>query len=380
MENEPDFRSARTPGGTPGSRSATTGAISFLELCRSGRVLRAGIPCCASGRFHGQAVALDSSICRCATWRWSSCRRSSWLWISVLRALICCSKLHYGRPFWHSLGWVRTRPGEAREPFSYGFVLAFASRAHRGRCSARPISQTPMKELLSRPQLGAADRGIRRHAGAACEELAFRGFLQPRWCARSGRRRDRAGRHAVRPAASARSTAGSWRHGLLITLAGVGVRLDALGLRIDARPPPSCTPPTISLSSPRLFAQRRKLPDHMVETIQWTERGRGHDRPDAPAARGDATSPAATYQRSRRRHPRHGHPRRAGHRRGRGHGRRAGRAADRRPDLDAQFEKICDTLAAHAPHGRQSVLGHRPHEAAVRRLARAGRWRKSARA
>ena len=38
----------------------------------------------------------------------------------------------------------------------------------------------------------------------------------------------------------------------------------------------------------------------------------------------------------------------------------------------AQLETICDTLAAHAPHGGQSVLGHRPHEAALRCRCAAG--------
>ena len=49
-------------------------------------------------------------------------------------------------------------------------------------------------------------------------------------------------------------------------------------------------------------------------------------------------------------------------------------------DLDAQVETICDTLAAHPPHGRQPLLGHRPHEARCMPDCAAVPSRRSARA
>jgi hypothetical protein len=135
-------------------------------------------------------------------------------------ALYLLLKLHYHRPFWPSLRWVHTRPGVAR-CILYGFVLAFGV-ALAGAALHTPDIQTPMKDLLS-------DRGsvlliaiFAVTLGPLCEELAFRGFLQPVLVKSFG---------AVAGIVLAAvpfgllhlsQYGGSWRHGLLITLAGVG--------------------------------------------------------------------------------------------------------------------------------------------------------------
>jgi hypothetical protein len=47
-------------------------------------------------------------------------------------------------------------------------------------------------------------------------------------------------------------------------------------------------------------------------------------------------------------------------------------------DLDAQVERICETLARTRSHRSQPVLGDRPHAQALSIARRAGRWPRSA--
>ncbi len=135
-------------------------------------------------------------------------------------ALYLLLKLHYGRPFWPSLRWVRTRPGEART-ILYGFVLAFGV-ALAGAALRTPDIQTPMKDLLSDRSSVLLIAVFAVTLGPLCEELAFRGFLQPVLVRSFG---------AVAGVVLAAipfgllhlsQYGGSWRHGLLITMAGVG--------------------------------------------------------------------------------------------------------------------------------------------------------------
>jgi uncharacterized protein len=134
-------------------------------------------------------------------------------------ALYLLLKVHYQKPFWPSLKWVATRPGVART-ILYGFVLAFAV-ALLGSLLRTPDVDTPMKQLLS-------DRGsivliavFAVTLGPLCEELAFRGFLQPVLVRSFG---------VVAGIVLAAVPFGllhlseygnSWRHVLLITLTGV---------------------------------------------------------------------------------------------------------------------------------------------------------------
>jgi CAAX protease family protein len=135
-------------------------------------------------------------------------------------ALYLLLKLHYGRPFWPSLRWVRTHPGEART-ILYGFVLAFGV-ALAGAALRTPDIQTPMKDLLSDRSSVLLIAVFAVTLGPLCEELAFRGFLQPVLVRSFG---------AVAGVVLAAipfgllhlsQYGGSWRHGLLITMAGVG--------------------------------------------------------------------------------------------------------------------------------------------------------------
>ena len=99
----------------------------------------------------------------------------------------------------------------------------------------------------------------------------------------------------------------------------------------------------------------------VAEPIEWTSEG--VVMIDQRRLPGELVHHTYTdYRDVAKRHPRHGHSRRAGHRRRGGHGRGAGRAALpgalRWTELRAEFPAICDTIRADAAHGRRPVLGH----------------------
>lgn len=135
-------------------------------------------------------------------------------------ALYLLLKMHYGRPFWPSLRWVKTRFSPARTVL-YGFALAFGI-AFLGGVLRTPDVETPMKELLSDRSSILLIAVFAITLGPLCEELAFRGFLQPVLVRSFG---------AVAGVVLAAipfgllhlsQYGGSWRHGLLIATAGAG--------------------------------------------------------------------------------------------------------------------------------------------------------------
>jgi len=133
-------------------------------------------------------------------------------------ALAFIFRFEYERPFWRSLGWRRPR---YRIPsiIVLGSALAFAV-GMLGALLKTPEVPGPMKELLSdrTSLLAIAVAGVT--VGPLCEELAFRGFMQPLFIRSLG----------VAPGI-ALSAVGfgllhlpqygyNWQHGILITLAG----------------------------------------------------------------------------------------------------------------------------------------------------------------
>jgi membrane protease YdiL (CAAX protease family) len=135
-------------------------------------------------------------------------------------ALACIFRFEYERPFWRSLGW---RWPEYRMPsiILLGSALAF-SVAMLGALLKTPEVPAPMKELLRDRSslLVVAVAGVT--VGPLCEELAFRGFMQPLFVRSLG----------VVPGIFL-SALGfgllhlpqygyDWQHGVLITLAGAG--------------------------------------------------------------------------------------------------------------------------------------------------------------
>ena len=146
-----------------------------------------------------------------------------------------------------------------------------------------PEIEMPIKDLLTDRFSIVLVALFATTLGPLCEELAFRGFLLPLVCPFSragGRSADR--RAAVRP--PARSAV------LLVLAARPADHAGRHGFRMDAPRSRSTLAATLmhagynlTFFSAYLF-QGKDLPDKMVETIQWTAAGRGHDRPDPPAA------------------------------------------------------------------------------------------------
>lgn len=127
-------------------------------------------------------------------------------------------KLEYGRPLWSSLGWVRSGRNPAGT-FVLGVLLALGVGALSALLRTPDIN-SPMKELLSDRASIILVGVFGVTLGPFFEELIFRGFMQPLFVRSLG----------VIPGILCAAIpfgvlhlqeyAWSWRHGLLITLAG----------------------------------------------------------------------------------------------------------------------------------------------------------------
>jgi uncharacterized protein len=92
-------------------------------------------------------------------------------------ALYAILKLQYGRPFLTSLAWVDF-PFSAMTPIVFGVLLAVLN-VIASQLLHTPEVDTPVKHLLER-RLTAIEFGLLSSTvGPLCEELVFRGFVQP---------------------------------------------------------------------------------------------------------------------------------------------------------------------------------------------------------
>jgi membrane protease YdiL (CAAX protease family) len=135
-------------------------------------------------------------------------------------ALAFLFRTEYERPFWSSLGWRWPR---FRTPsiIALGFILAF-SIAILGALLRTPEGPTPMEELLNDRASLLLVAAIGVTLGPLCEELAFRGLMQPLLIRSFG----------VAPGIFLAALGfgllhlpeygNHWQQGVLITLAGVG--------------------------------------------------------------------------------------------------------------------------------------------------------------
>src|SRR2546423_2930496 len=86
-------------------------------------------------------------------------------------------RINYNRPFWRSLDW---------RPYNFGFgvtmmlgVAVAVGISMLGVLMKTPDVNSPMKELLERHSTAILIAIFGTTVGPLCEELAFRGFLQP---------------------------------------------------------------------------------------------------------------------------------------------------------------------------------------------------------
>jgi membrane protease YdiL (CAAX protease family) len=91
--------------------------------------------------------------------------------------LLLIFRVWYGRPFWRSLGWTDTRL-----PVLSIALAGFATAVMVAVVSALihlPETDTPMMELMNSPTAVMLMAVFGVTVAPICEELAFRGFLQP---------------------------------------------------------------------------------------------------------------------------------------------------------------------------------------------------------
>ena len=137
----------------------------------------------------------------------------------LLATLALIFRRYYGRPFWHSLRWASAG---VSGPFvaTCGVLAALAVMV--GSVLMRtPDIDSPMKALLADPASVIMIAVIGTTLAPVCEEIVFRGFLQPLLVRSLG------AAPGILLAAAAfglmhlQEYGYSWRHALLITLAGV---------------------------------------------------------------------------------------------------------------------------------------------------------------
>ncbi len=99
------------------------------------------------------------------------------LYICLFAVLFAIIKLQYGRFFWESLGWKQASVGPGAA-FLIGLALAFAV-AILAKFLHLPDTDTPIKKLLSNRSTMVWFAILGTTLGPLCEELVFRGFIQP---------------------------------------------------------------------------------------------------------------------------------------------------------------------------------------------------------
>ena len=138
----------------------------------------------------------------------------------LFMALAALLRLEYGRPFWRSLGWRAPRvafPATIAAGTGLAFMIAVM-----GALLKTPEVPGPMKELLNdrTSLIVVAIFGIT--IGPLCEELAFRGFMQPLFVRSLGAARGILLSGLAFGLLHLPQYGFSWQHGILITVAGCG--------------------------------------------------------------------------------------------------------------------------------------------------------------
>jgi len=136
----------------------------------------------------------------------------------LFAALYGIFRLQYGRPFWASLGW-RPMSLPATKIVVTGVTVSVAV-AVGSILLGTPDTSNPMKEMLSDPVSIALVGIFGTTLGPLCEELVFRGFLQPLLVRSFGVAAGIAGAAVPFGLLHLQQYGFSWRHALLITCAG----------------------------------------------------------------------------------------------------------------------------------------------------------------
>jgi len=137
----------------------------------------------------------------------------------LLSMLALIFRRYYGRPFWRSLRWTRP-PGISMGALAVtGMLLAFAVMI-ASVVLQTPNIKSPMQELLSNRTSVLLVGILGVTLGPLCEELIFRGFLQPLVIRSLGVAGGIIAAAVPFGLLHLQEYGYSWRHGLLITAAG----------------------------------------------------------------------------------------------------------------------------------------------------------------
>jgi uncharacterized protein len=137
----------------------------------------------------------------------------------LLSMLALIFRRYYGRPFWQSLGWTPPSSFSLGSLAVGGVLLAFAVMI-ASVVLRTPNIKSPMQELLSNPTSVLLVGILGMTLGPLCEELIFRGFLQPVLIRSLGVAGGIVGAAVPFGLLHLQEYGYSWRHGLLITAAG----------------------------------------------------------------------------------------------------------------------------------------------------------------
>ncbi len=136
----------------------------------------------------------------------------------LLGTLAVMFRRYYGRPFWRSLRWAEadwSTPLVAGCGVGVAFVVVFA-----GALIRTPDIDSPMKALLSDPTSALLVAALGVTLGPLCEEIVFRGFLQPLLVRSLGAAAGILLAALPFGLLHLQEYGYSWRHALLITMAG----------------------------------------------------------------------------------------------------------------------------------------------------------------
>lgn len=141
------------------------------------------------------------------------------LYVLLFAVLYAIIKLQYGRSFWRSLGWIHSDIGLGAAAI-IGFALAFLV-ALLAVALHTPDVDTPMKHLLARRSTAIEFAIVGTTIAPLCEELIFRGFMQPVLVRSLGSVAGILVTAAVFGTLHLAQNAFTWQSGALITLAGI---------------------------------------------------------------------------------------------------------------------------------------------------------------
>ena len=142
----------------------------------------------------------------------------SLLYVLSFSALALLFRVQYNAPFWRSLGWAPLRAPAALIVF-FG-VLTALSIAFVSVLLQTPTTSNRITEMLEDPRSVGLVAAFGLTLGPLAEELIFRGFLQPLFVRSFGALSGILAAAVPFGLLHFQEYGNSWRHALLITLAG----------------------------------------------------------------------------------------------------------------------------------------------------------------